>query len=168
MTIIVEDGTGLSNSVSYGSVANADAYFVGIGNASWAALTTNQKETALTNATNYIDIRWDSSLPGRLLLTTQSLSFPRLVAGVAFYPVKLQRATFEYAVRAAISPLAPDLAYDDTNRFLSRKLQEVGPIKEDVSFTARSAFPAQWRSYPLPDGIMQTFITSYLGTVIRA
>jgi hypothetical protein len=168
MAIVVEDGTGLPNSVSYASVAEADAYFAAKGVTAWAPLTTPVKEAALVNATQYIDFRWYASLPGTRPDEVQALEFPRSVSGALYYPKKLQTATYEYAVRATVGPLAPDLTYDDTNRFVSRKLEEVGPIKEDVSYTGRSAIPSQWRSYPLADGIMQTFLASYGNSIIRA
>jgi hypothetical protein len=168
MAIVVEDGTGLPNSVSYASVAEADAYFLAKGNLVWAALTNAAKEVALVNATDYIDTRWFHALPGTRPNETQALEFPRTLGGELYLPKKLRVATSEYAVRASDGPLAPDIVYDDTNRLVSRKLEETGPIKEDISYTGRSAFASQWRTYPTPDGIMQTFLRNAIGTVIRA
>jgi hypothetical protein len=42
------------NAESYVSVADADTYHANRGNASWAALTTTQKEQALRKATDYM------------------------------------------------------------------------------------------------------------------
>lgn len=168
MALVVETGTIVEDANSYASVEYADAYFVSLGNAIWSELSLLEKEVALAQATAYVDIRWISVLPGEATPFEQPLAFPRYVNSELYFPSRLVKATCEYAVRAAQGPLAPDIAYDDTNRFLSRKLEEVGPIKEDVSFTGRSAFPAQWRMYPIPDAIMQSFLRSNMGRIIRA
>jgi hypothetical protein len=55
MAFIVEDGTGLSTSTSYVSVADADSYATDRNNTTWSALTNDEKQVSLINATDYID-----------------------------------------------------------------------------------------------------------------
>ena len=78
MTIIVEDGTGLDNAESYSSVAEADAYFTKRGVVRWDDATTQQKEIALINATETIDLLFGLVFIGVKLKETQALQFPRL------------------------------------------------------------------------------------------
>lgn len=73
--MIVEDGTGLTDSNSYVSVVFADDYFSTRGVSKWEALTTTEKEQKLINATDYIDsiYQWK----GKKVSTSQALRFPR-------------------------------------------------------------------------------------------
>lgn len=74
--MIVEDGTGLTDSNSYVSVVFADDYFSSRGITEWATLTAQVKEQALIRATDYIDnvFQWY----GKKLKSEQSLRFPRV------------------------------------------------------------------------------------------
>ena len=71
----VEDGTGLSNSDSYVSVAEADAYFSARGITKWDSFGAEKKESLLIKATDYIDsaYRWR----GKKATAEQALQFPR-------------------------------------------------------------------------------------------
>lgn len=73
--MIVEDGTGLTDSNSYVSVVFADDYFATRGYSAWAELEETQKEVLLIKATDYIDniFQWH----GNKLHKSQSLRFPR-------------------------------------------------------------------------------------------
>lgn len=98
----VEDGTGLSTSDSYVSVAEADAYFSARGISEWAEIAAGKKENLLVIATDYIDTayRWR----GKKATVEQSLQFPRescidnegfLREGV---PSEVKKAVFECAM----------------------------------------------------------------------
>ena len=71
----VEDGTGLSDSNSYVSVAFADDYFTSRGVSEWTALETTAKESALIRATDFVDncFEWK----GQKGTYEQALQFPR-------------------------------------------------------------------------------------------
>lgn len=75
-TLIVEDGTGLSNANSFVSVAEADAFFSNVGSASWAAASVDEKESALIRATAYLStyFRWTGK---RVKGRDQALAIPR-------------------------------------------------------------------------------------------
>ena len=74
--MIVEDGTGLTDSNSYVSVVFADDYFSARGVSGWDALTNEQKEQSLIRATDYIDsvFQWY----GKKATKEQALRFPRV------------------------------------------------------------------------------------------
>lgn len=73
--MIVEDGTGMTDSDSYVSVVFADNYFSSRGITEWNNLETEQKEQALIKGTDYVDnsFKWY----GTKLNAEQSLRFPR-------------------------------------------------------------------------------------------
>lgn len=73
--MIIEDGTGLTDSNSYVSVVFADNYFSVRGISKWLELEEDKKEQLLIRATDYIDstFQWY----GKKLNQEQSLRFPR-------------------------------------------------------------------------------------------
>jgi len=58
ITLVCEDGTGLANANTYVAQADADSYFADRANAAWAALSSDQKASALIQATQYLDARY--------------------------------------------------------------------------------------------------------------
>lgn len=116
MSLLVETGTGASNSESYASVANADSYHSNRGCAPWATLTTAQKEEALRRSTDYIEQVYGQYWQGAQVNETQALSFPRsgvvvngYTLGYTSIPARLINATCELAYKAASGNLSPDL-----------------------------------------------------------
>lgn len=121
MSLIVEDGSGRSDSESYISVADADTYHSNIGNATWATLTTTVKEQLLRKATNYMVQVYRSVWAGIRKNDTQSLDFPRFLvpkydngAMYSYYdsdsvPKEVKDACCEFALKANSASLAPDL-----------------------------------------------------------
>lgn len=78
MAIVVEDGTGLADAVSYASVAQADAYHTARGNTSWTSAAEADKEAALVRATTALDASYQSRYPGYPTHgRTQALQWPR-------------------------------------------------------------------------------------------
>lgn len=63
--LIIENGVGLPNAESYASVAAADARGVALSVTDWAALTENQKEIALRNATRFMLASYRARWAGR-------------------------------------------------------------------------------------------------------
>lgn len=161
MTIVVEDGTGLEDSNSYASVEYADTYFEDRGNETWTDLDSNVKESALINATDYINMRWGEKFKGSLATETQALLWPRLYVGSSALqmPDILLRATVEYALRASAGPLAPDYEFDSTGRLWTKKREEVGPIVEETSYGSSSVTDLYtFRPYPVPDALIKPLL----------
>jgi hypothetical protein len=55
MALIIEDGSRPTGANAYVSTATADAYHLARSNAAWASATTAQKETAILEATLYLN-----------------------------------------------------------------------------------------------------------------
>lgn len=123
MAIVVEDGTGLANAVSYLSVANADSHHAARGNVRWttgaaaAVVTNEQKEAALVKATDFLDKFFGRKFIGGKYSQEQALAWPREDAidpnGFDLrleVPRQLKMATAELALRALLyDVLAPDI-----------------------------------------------------------
>lgn len=165
MAFTVEDGTGLIDANAYVDVAYTDSYFLDRGNAVWAAATTEEKETAIIKATDYIEIRWGSLFLGRAEFpeTPQALSFPRVnlhdrngywVSGI---PSNLKKATAEYALRALTDALLPDTVTEDNGLIVASKTEKVGPIEERTSY--QIGVPRILRSYPTADRLLREYVT---------
>jgi hypothetical protein len=174
MAFLVEDGTGLALSNSYGSVADADTYFLDRAIAAWAALDDPAKQAALIAATDYIDARFGHLFQGaKVDADVQALEFPRDAFvdadDVPIIPTKLKQATFEYALRASASPLAPDPTVDPSGYQVSEYYEKAGPLEEKTSFaTIGSGSNRQLlKPYPAADMLLRNFLRSTGSRVIR-
>jgi hypothetical protein len=131
MALITENGTGQATAESYTSVAEADLYFSNRANATWAALTTGNKEASLRKATDYMlqtyRLRWN----GTRINGVQALDWPRayvkrqdyeyqglngatFIGGFYYYPsnevpTEVKNACAELALKASADELSPDL-----------------------------------------------------------
>jgi len=174
MALVVEDGTVVVGANAYITTAYADAHFAARGNPVWSLLGRQQKEQAIVQATDYIGYRWGAGFKGQAFSVLQVLPFPRVYTygGLATMPPALKIATAEYAVRAAVAPLAPDITLDETNRMAIKKVEEVGPIREEVSYATNGmggvSLPAPFRPYPVPDALMQSLMQGTSNRVMRA
>ncbi len=75
ITLVVEDGTGLSTANTYISAADADVYNANLGRAEWDELEADEKAAALVKATQYIDTTFNwLGLKGS---RAQALQWPR-------------------------------------------------------------------------------------------
>lgn len=166
MPFKVEDGSGFVDSNSYGAVADADAYFVLRGNGEWAALTTDQKQVALVKATDYIDQRFGGRFVGDPMTDEQALAWPRDNTGrnewdESIIPTKLQYACFEYADRARLAPLAPDLVYGTSGVATIQTKEKVGPIERTFAAVGGdSASQTLLRPYPAADMYLRGLVYS--------
>jgi len=123
--MIIEDGTGLSNSDTYADVAFIDAYFLKRNNTSWTG-DNAQKEAYIYLAMDYMESVYGQSWVGTTLNDTQALTMPRLLDGETIYPVALQNAVCELALRA----IGGDLLSDVGQRVIEKT---VGPITKKFS-----------------------------------
>ena len=154
MALIVEDGTGKTDSESYASVADADAYFTGrTGSSTWNAstVTTANKEQALRDATDYIEETYNARFRGRKTDEDQALSFPRAYLetydGYAIdsdeIPTKLKRATMELALRALSEDLQPDI---DNPGEIAEEESKVGSLSKRVKYLGGKGNIKSYRS----------------------
>lgn len=164
MAFVVEDGTGKPDANSYGAVADADAYFSERGITTWAG-TNDEKQSYLIRATDYIEGRFSNSFIGTKKTSAQALSWPRTNANDIpdnVVPVKLQRACFEYALRARTSALAPDLQVDPSGMSVVATKKKVGPIETEyaVAQTGMGSMPMLFRPYPAADMLLRGLVYS--------
>lgn len=119
MAIVVEDGSGKVDAVSYATVAETDAYFAVRGSpTAWTSASTTSKENALIAATDFLDRRWGRSYAGTRWTSTQRLAWPRsgveidgFTMEVAPLPRQIREAVAEAALRfLQDGALIPDLA----------------------------------------------------------
>lgn len=148
MSLVVEDGSGLSTAESYASVAAATAYWAARTEpAAWAALSTDgEKEVALRQATEYLDARFGARWKGyHANPLVQALDWPRssvldrdgyCVASDSL-PTNLVRATIEAAARQASADLAPDIDADDVG--IAKTSVRADTISESIEYTGTKA-----------------------------
>lgn len=175
--IIVENGTGLADAVSYLSVADADAYLAARGITIWAPLLEAEKEQALVRATDYLVQVYRLKWKGSRVNATQALDWPRAfveredyeystlngtttIGGRFYYPAnevpaEVKKATAEMALRAAAGELAPDIG--------QRTVRE----KVDVIEVEYDRYSAQFVKYRAIDNILAAFLRDTGGTMHR-
>ncbi len=168
MAFIVEDGTGVDAANSYASVSDADTYFAERELTAWADLTQDQKQAALINATEYIDVRWDQSfrMAGRKAHADQFLLYPRVAYCVhesltpteVPLPLNLVRATFQYALAAKDGPLAPVPTEETGGRQPSLVREKVGPIEEERRWSDTAVVSSSFRQYPIADALIRSIL----------
>lgn len=130
MTIVVEDGTGLSTADAYLSEADADTYMTAYLRApvAWSGATTAEKEQALREATQLLDVLFGRRWVGYKASASQALHWPRL-GGVDLHgyaiastsvPQKVKDATCELAWRA-ITVGGVDTSTGDSSKLIADK-----------------------------------------------
>ena len=123
----VESGSGASDSDSYVTVAECDAYHLAHGGAAWALVA--DKEAALRMATIYLDTayRWR----GTQVVASQALRWPR--SGVTVDGFDVSWSAVPEAVKRACCELAAKGAlFADVSAQYVTDVQ-VGPIKRTMS-----------------------------------
>ena len=164
MDFIVEDGTGLVDSTSYVDLTYADSYFENLGVTAWTAFTTQEKQTYLNKATQFIDVRWGALLKGYPLTLEQALQCPRKGLSDAYYrelegiPIQLKKATCEYAIQASANngELFNNPKPND-NQDLKKTKTVVGPITTEKEFFS-SDFNGVKPSYPKADSMLRGLV----------
>lgn len=169
MAFTPEDGTGIPNANSYVDLPFADGYFDERNNSDWLTLTGRSKRAYLIAATDYIDMRWGPLFASEPVSIAQGLQFPRVgfvnPMGLPIIPIQLMRATCEYALRASVAPLAPDIEQDPSGFQVSRRMEKLGPIEErtDFAFLGPGAKRQILRAYPAADLLLAPFLRKIAG-----
>lgn len=150
MTLVVEDGTGVTGAEAYASVAAADAYWTKRPQhplaAVWLAAETADKEGGLREAAAYEDAVLCQSYPGAPKTTTQGLLCPRAKdCDEAFngFPVQLVNANIELAARCVGgTPLAPDK--DDKGWVKRERTRVEGAVDTETEYGAAGPLDGQY------------------------
>jgi hypothetical protein len=154
MALIVEDGTGLSNSESYASVLEFQTYHANIGN-DVTLLPDTVIEQLLRRATQYMVAVYRQRWQGRRTLQAQALDFPRYDVFVDGYsvlsnivPLEIKNACCELAFKAN----GGELLADQTQKVIREKVDVI-----EVEYSELS--PAQTR-YTQIDSLLSIFLSS--------
>ena len=129
MALVLEDGTGLSNSESYVDVAYVDAYFLKRGNTGWDSITN--KESRIVLAMDFIENNY--TYLGTKLVSTQSLSFPRVINGETVYPIAIKNALCELALKANSGDLLQDTGKTTIREKVGTLEVEYDPNQDDLT-----------------------------------
>ena len=129
MSLIIENGEGLSNSESYVDVAFADEYFLKRGITEWATLTN--REQLIIRAMDYIENNY--TYQGSKLVSTQSLEFPRLINGETVYPIAIKNALCELALKANSGDLLQDTGKTTIREKVGTLEVEYDPNQDDLT-----------------------------------
>lgn len=160
MTLIVSPA---SPAESFVSVADATTYHAARGNAAWAALALAAQESALRQATDYMEQVYGLRWTGYRMTDSQALSWPRgfvprlpSMTGQLYWPdnavpVIVANACAELALKASTGALAPDIA-----RLKART--KVGPL--EVWYEPNSPAYAQYRAV---DNMLAQFLNGSSG-----
>jgi len=150
--IVVEDGTGLSTAQSYVDTTFVNAYFALRG------VTFTSTDANIINAMDYFEATYSQSWKGEKLVSTQALSFPRLIDGVNTYPVQVKNAICELAYKASTATLLPDPS------------QAVKREKVDVIEVEYQDFTSATTSYSLVNAMIMPWLNASgsVHTVLRS
>lgn len=167
MALTVETGDGNPSANTYILVADVDTYFTDRANTVWIGAAAT-KEAALIVATQYIDNHYHKRWKGRRANETQALDWPRLSVvdddGYSILstviPQQLKDALAEAALRHITGILMADI---DTPGTIKREKNKVGPLEEDITYSAASQTPR----YVIIDNILND-LTLATGFVERA
>ncbi len=132
MTLIVEDGTGLSTANVYISQADADTYHSDRNNTAWAALSSTEKNAALLYATQYLDANY--SWRGDVVNDNQALGMPTEGGyddqgrEIENLPARVGYATAEMALIHTSKPLTavmgPRVIQQTVDKAVSRRFSD--------------------------------------------
>lgn len=165
MALIVQDDTGtVVDANGYISVAFFKAYHTdrGIAAVVDSEYSDTEIEAAIVQATDYIDTSRNYKFTP--LTDEQTTEFPREELG---FPVQLQKACAEYALRALIAGLAglaPDIARN-AERVVST-MSKVGPLEERTSYLQTGSGGKLLLSYPAADMLLKNFVDSGASTMV--
>ncbi len=160
MSLIVEDGSGMTDAESYISVADADAYHLKMGNGdAWSDV--DDKEALLRQATEFMRNRYLGLWQGYAYRIFQRLDWPRFgvvgrnwgIIPATTVPDGVKAACAELAMRAAIWGL--ELLPDSPLRISK---QTIGPIKIEYDLSSSPnieylRIDAMLQEYFLPGGM---------------
>jgi len=180
VTLVLEDGTGLSNSNAYTNRTAADTYHGNKLRSDWQALSNDIKDAAIIRATEYIDSVYGKLFKGAPLVDTQSLEWPRELAYDRYgrelveVPAKLAQATAELALFATrdgelmprlpgpTETLAGVKAGNTSYGSIKKQKKAVGPIITEVEFTVGQFS----QSFPSVHALLQDLLNT-TGRVYR-
>lgn len=162
-TFVVEDGSIVAGANAYISLADANQYHENYGNpAAWSGATDADKEAAIRQATQFLDMEFGPFFKGTRADTEQALLWPRtnVYAVDGFWyphdeiPQRLKDATAYLALRViGGDTLAPDQTDPGD---IKKETYKVGPITESKEYVGGKG---QEKYYRLAVNILSDLLT---------
>lgn len=160
MALVVEDGTGLSTSESFCSVAEANTYHASYGNTAWTGEDETEREIHLRIASQYMEAKFAKRWKGRRILSTQALSWPRYdvedddgyCVDSNIVPAAVKQAC---AVLALKSLSGTDLTPDLSSGSVKRTKVKVGDIEEETEYTSAKR---EETAFNLAEGLLRRYL----------
>lgn len=171
MALIVEDGTGLTNSESYASVAEFKAYADKVGyDYTSPSYTDTQIEQALRRSTVWLDAEYKDRYQGTWTVLKQALEWPR--TGVTYrgesvdaysIPQSLKDALCEVAWRELVTPsiMTPDAIGANIKR------DRVGDTETEFFSLQVGSRPSIANVDNLLSGLLKAAAFAYVGKAVR-
>lgn len=165
MTIVLEDGTGVSSANSYATEEEFASYMEERG---LDIADEDLIQTALIEGALYIDLRWGRRFKGAPIADTQGLEFPRkglrnrygkLIEGL---PMDIKNAAILYAKEWMESTLYPTPP-SGNSKDIKKKKTVVGPITTELEYQG-SATASTYLSFPLADRLCKKYTNPIGGT----
>lgn len=164
--LVVETGSGSANANSYESVAGADTYHADHNDpvpTTWSGATGLRKETALKNATQYLDAVYGEKWLGLRSNSSQRLDWPRSGIvdrdGFAVTSTTMPRVLLECAAILAhlditeTNGLLPNLAASTVN--IKREFKKVGPLEKETEYFGSTD---QFKTFSLVEELIDELI----------
>ena len=130
MALNIESGNGDSNSETYNGTDFIDAYFLKRGITEWATLTN--KEALEVRGMDFLENNY--TYLGTKLVSTQALSFPRVINGeTVLPPLSLKNALCELALKANSGDLLQDTGKTTIREKVGTLEVEYDPNQDDLT-----------------------------------
>ena len=158
MSLIVEDGTGLSTAESLISVDYFLAHHLGRGNTNVSLLSTAESEEALRRASDYFIQKYRNRWQGYLVSSAQALDWPR-------QNVILSDGYNEYAIDSSVIPTPVKQAFADLafkavgGELLSDYAEQVTRKKVDTIEIEYNPHTKQTKTYPAIDAMLKPYLS---------
>lgn len=143
--LVVETGSGASTANSYESVVNVDTYLADHNDpvpTTWSTETTLRKETALKNATQYLDAVYGEKWLGTRSNQGQNLNWPRQSIvdrdGWAIASTTMPRVLLECTAILAhlditeTNGLLPNVAISASE--IKKEFKKLGPLEKEIEY----------------------------------
>ena len=168
MSLIKEDGSGLSTANSYVDGEEARVYHNERGHEDWASAATASQDAALIRATAYVEDRWRGCWKGQTATEQQALAWPRqgvMDAEGRSLPIDQVPAGLGQAVcEAALLALSSDLqAPAERGGRVSREKVDLLEVAYEAGAPQESRLPAvegKLRGLLLPGGPARALVRS--------
>lgn len=149
MSLIIEDGTGKSDSDAYIDLDYAKSYFDKM-NYDYTCYEDPAIERSILMATEYIDFRFPYR--GRKYKDDQALAWPRYICE-AVLPEKIKKACAEYAFLSLKDEL---IINDCSDSNIKKKMKQAGKVKIETEYHSQITM-SNFKTHFRPDTMLKQY-----------